>query len=132
MKARATITAVAIILAIGTSGCTMGYRNGQVCKQRMIDTYPSALPTLSYRLPQTAYQGKRVVVEATYTLVLKTEVAAGPVGSPPASIQEKKYKGAPAAVECTFNGVVLTGFRWLSPEKLAKEHETEDGDSTSH
>jgi hypothetical protein len=106
MKFRAALIGIIGLVAC-ISGCTTAYRNSQLCKQKMVETYPADQPALTYSIPHTSYRGARVVVEATRRVVYPT-----PVGS--TLLKAKTYE-APAAVECTFDDDKLQSFQWLAP-----------------
>ena len=113
MKHRTLYAVAAAAVLTCTAGCTTPYRNGQVCKARMVDTYPASEPRLSYDPPRLAYQGTRVVVEGSYTKKI-----------PPAGVTPIKVTSVPipAAVECTFEGDKLKTFQWLTPADLAAKY----------
>lgn len=116
MSNRAATICILLTAGIAASGCT-AYSNGQLCKQKMADTYPSSDPKLSFSVPRTDHDGTHVVAEATYqeTAMSWTKV---PSADNPGEISNVT-KPIPAAVECTFEGKTLTTFRWLVPEKFA-------------
>ncbi len=111
MKIRAAVIVSIALSALCASGCTTAYRNAQLCKQKMVATYPAGQPVLTYSIPHASYGGARVVVEATHKMVLPK-----PVGVTPLKI---KSVDAAAAVECTFDGETLKSFAWLAPPTLA-------------
>jgi hypothetical protein len=107
MKIRAAVI-VSIAMSVAcASGCTTSYRNAQLCKQKMVATYPASQPVLTYSIPHASYGGARVVVEATHKVALPQ-----PIGVTPLKI---KSVDAAAAVECTFDGETLKSFAWLAP-----------------
>jgi hypothetical protein len=111
MKIRATVIVSMAMSVVCASGCTTAYRNAQLCKQKMVATYPANQPALTYSVPHASLGGTRVVVEATHTVVLPK-----PVGITPLKIKSVE---AAAAVECTFDGETLKSFAWLAPPVLA-------------
>ena len=113
MKHRTFYAVAAAAVLTCTAGCTTPYRNGQVCKARMVDTYPASEPKLSYDPPRVAYQGTRVVVEGSYTKKIP------PAGVTPIKTTTLQVQ---AAVECTFEGDTLKTFQWLTPADLAEKY----------
>jgi len=109
-KAPQLLMLAALIVIL--SGCSTAYRNGQACKQKMVETYPADQPTLSYSIPRTSHRGTRVVVEATS----KAKYPA-PIGNTPLKV---RTYDAPAAVECTFDDEKLMTFQWLVPATFSK------------
>ncbi|WP_438395968.1 hypothetical protein [Caballeronia sp. DA-9] len=113
MKYRSFYTVAAAAILVGTAGCTTAYQNAQLCKAKMVETYPASSPKLTYEIPRVSYRGTRVVVEGTYTMKV------APAGATPI----KTTKSAvPAAVECTFAGDQLRTFQWLTPASLAQKY----------
>jgi hypothetical protein len=115
-----TRTAYFCLLLAATSvfsGCAV-YKNAGLCKQRMVATYPSSSPALTYDLPKASTGGAHVVAEATYkeTLVYLKKKPNDP--SDPGVLVESEMT-MPAAVECIFDGETMSTFRWLVPEKYA-------------
>ncbi|WP_155524217.1 hypothetical protein [Burkholderia sp. PAMC 28687] len=112
------------VLLISLSGCTTTYKNGQTCKQKMVETYPSDLPKLSYSLPRSGINGRRVVVEGTYPFRLPT-----PLGVTMIKLKEVDLS---AAVQCEFDGEKMTTFAWLSPPSMNLRYPlpAEDGGTT--
>jgi hypothetical protein len=113
MKHRICYAVAAAAVLACTAGCTTPYRNGQVCKAKMIETYPDTQPRLSYELPRVAYEGTRVVVEGSYTKKIP------PTGVTPIKTTSMQVQ---AAVECTFEGSNLKTFQWLTPADLAAKY----------
>ncbi|WP_244813697.1 hypothetical protein [Caballeronia sp. Lep1P3] len=104
-----------LLLLLLCAGCTVGYKNADLCKQRMIATYPNTAPKLTYDQAKTANRGVRVVVQATYKI---------PVGNSSAEktlVKRKTSEGA-AAVECTFDGETMKTFAWLTPPDMATRY----------
>jgi hypothetical protein len=113
MKHRSLYAVAAAAVLTCTAGCTTPYRNGQECKARMVETYPSSKPKLTYEIPRVSYQGTRVVVEGSYIKKIP------PVGVTPIKLTAVPI---PAAVECTFEGDKLKTFQWLTPTDLATKY----------
>jgi hypothetical protein len=111
MKSRAPVFVSIALSVVCASGCTTAYRNAQLCKQKMVATYPADQPMLTYSIPHTSYGGTRVVVEATHKVTLPHPAGATPL--------KTKSVEAAAAVECTFDGDTLKTFAWLAPATQA-------------
>jgi hypothetical protein len=118
MKHRTFYAVAAVAVLTCTAGCTTGYRNGQECKAKMVETYPASKPKLSYEIPRVSYRGTRVVVEGGYTIKI-----------PPTGVTPIKTTTWPvtAAVECTFSGSTLQTFQWLTPADLAEKYPLKPG-----
>ena len=118
MTARPLIIALLVSTVACVTGCTTAYRNGQLCKDKLIATYPVSEPILSYEVPRVSYQGARVVAGGTFPVQV-TELV--PPTGKPGSVATLKVitVRTDAAVECTFDGTTMQTFRWLTPAKFA-------------
>ena len=118
MTARPLLIALLVSTVACVTGCTTAYRNGQLCKNKMIDSYPSTEPELSVDVPRVAYKGARVVAGGTFKE--STDSLVAKVGKKETTFTvETREVATDAAVECTFDGDKLETFRWLTPAKFS-------------
>lgn len=101
--------ATLIVTVFSLSACGVGYRNGKQCEAKMLETYPTQEPAITIQHTASSYKGIRVIVEATYQVAPKVKQQ---------TLLTVKTIPAPAAVECTFDVETMTGFKWVSPEKM--------------
>lgn len=114
MKPITTRTVGLALILVTLTGCTTAYKNGQICKQKMVETYPGNFPKLSYSIPRSTLHARKILVEATYPYTLPV-----PYGNTPI---KTKVVDAPVAVLCTFEGETMTSFAYLAPDSLSARY----------
>jgi len=145
MKIRTLSIACATAVALVSAGCTAVYKNSDACEQMMRDKSAgeSSVQHLEIQHTGAGIHGSRVVVEGQFQPVPASDAAAASAvaaGTSAAQASATAASGAVAAsapaaasksatrknkvlkniaAECSFHGLDLTAFRWLSPDELA-------------